>query len=1006
MEVKFYITPFAEKPIIFQQPYSPLPVAQLIDSIDITFPCSITAVIQVNKEVIPRKEWFSYIPSPTDLLEVHIAPQHSSGGKDILRTVMTIAVIAAASTFGPAAGMGMANFAAGTGGLAIPMGAGAELTLGGILGSITTMGLAYGGLALIDAIAPLPTQNSNLAKSSSADSRSYYNVGAAPNKRDPWGAIPVLLGTHRFSPPYAAAPYTYNDGDKQYVCMLFCLGYSPIEVLQIKLGEFILYDVEDSVGMSYLVDNSTFGTEDIDRAVTLYEDYDHTTDNTRYFEEVVREESLNIELTYDDGWISQFTKANTSSVIIDITFPNGLYEVDDSGDYSNTSVDIDVRYREYGSSTWYYASTTTSTSEVSFPYLYDREVSFASLSILPYYYKHKVTLFGIYKSSGAPYMRILYYLSLNSTRTVNSANFPSSVYPVAYILRTFTPTFSDDYNIVYADEPTDISNSDIHDMRTSTSPPRDNTTDFLVHMEDDSTVPAELFFGYVVRMQDKETHNYSGYYTNPDDIAGLVDDIEADFNDDASDMWYVEIKLGPTSYDLITLDPGTLQSTATFTAASPNKIVQSYTCMLPSPAKYEIQVCRTTHDHDTIKDKIQDSVYWTSLRSIDSTKKSINMSGITLMEVRIQATDEFNGSLDTIVVTGYSPFPTAYNYWTDSPTQTSNPIDMYYQVLTHSANRKAIDLSNVDFLGLNDIWEICDSLNLRFDTYLDSHTSLQDILTNICSNALASPAYIEGYYTVIQDYINNDIAQHFTPRNSWGFTFTRQFTELPHAYKCIYTRAGTTIPDTSVDSEWEVSDDTLIYTGNYNEATATIFEDLQLPGTIIYDQAILLGSFYANCIATRQITYNLYADVENLVCSRGSRVQVTHDILSSVVSFGRILTLSFTGETLDSLTVDTPCLVTEDSGITFALRVRTVSGSYLVYVSASEGSQTTFSVLSVTPPTESLDLEADLQGALFAFGPVGQESLSCIVKSITPGEDLTAQLTLVPYDSTIYPIPS
>ncbi|MBF6560381.1 MAG: hypothetical protein IVW56_08840 [Candidatus Binataceae bacterium] len=61
----------------------------------------------------------------------------------------------------------------------------------------------------------------------------------------PFSPIPKIYGARRIFPQYAASPYNELVGFDQYLRMLFLLGYGPLDISQIKIGDTALEDYED-----------------------------------------------------------------------------------------------------------------------------------------------------------------------------------------------------------------------------------------------------------------------------------------------------------------------------------------------------------------------------------------------------------------------------------------------------------------------------------------------------------------------------------------------------------------------------------------------------------------------------------------------------------------------------------------------------------------------------------------------------------------------------------------
>jgi hypothetical protein len=176
--------------------------------------------------VVPREHWQRVRPKPGTVLTVRVVPQGggggSGGGKNPLRTVLTIAVVAAAFVLGPALGAAMG----------LPTSA----TILGIEG--INLAAAVGGAAitlvgnlLVNAIAPPPRPR--LAELSLGGPQSRTSptlaITGTRNRANRYGPVPRVYGRHRAFPTLAAHPFTEVEGNDQYLRMLFDFGYGPLD---------------------------------------------------------------------------------------------------------------------------------------------------------------------------------------------------------------------------------------------------------------------------------------------------------------------------------------------------------------------------------------------------------------------------------------------------------------------------------------------------------------------------------------------------------------------------------------------------------------------------------------------------------------------------------------------------------------------------------------------------------------------------------------------------------
>lgn len=283
------------------------------------------AHIYIGDNYIPRKHWARVKPKPGALVSVRaiVAPQGGGAqGKDIMRSVLLIAVMAAAIAFGPALGAAF--------GLAGAFGA-----------SVGQAVIGIGGMLLVNALIPPRT-----APSQAAESPTRF-IENARNTADPFGPVPDLYGRIKFPPRLAAKPYTEIIGDDQYLRMLFTWGVGPINLADttLKIGDTLLSEFSD-----YEIEHR-YGY-DTDLPTTLYPSR-------------VNQENFQITLTEADGYTVRTSSPDADEIGIDIVFGSGLIRVRDDGTRENRSVAIRVEYSPTGLNSW--SSIPLAGSTATFP---------------------------------------------------------------------------------------------------------------------------------------------------------------------------------------------------------------------------------------------------------------------------------------------------------------------------------------------------------------------------------------------------------------------------------------------------------------------------------------------------------------------------------------------------------------------------------------------------------------------------------------------------------------
>ena len=272
---------------------------------------------------IPRENWALVTPKPGIVVTLRAAPGKGGGGgggKNQLRTVLTIAVVAAAFLMGPALGTA----------LGLP-------TEALIFGQTINLASAIGGAAislvgnlLVNAIAPPPRPRlaelgglSTLTRTSPT-----LAITGTQNRANRYGVVPRVYGRHKMFPVLAAHPYSETEGDSQYFRMLFDFGYGPLNLSDMRIGTAPLdrfEGVEIEVRQGY----------PSDLPITLYS-------NT------IREDGYSLKISSWGGPRILETRDGADEILIDIVF-QGLVRFTSGGARLSRTVKIRVEYRLAGS---------------------------------------------------------------------------------------------------------------------------------------------------------------------------------------------------------------------------------------------------------------------------------------------------------------------------------------------------------------------------------------------------------------------------------------------------------------------------------------------------------------------------------------------------------------------------------------------------------------------------------------------------------------------------------
>jgi len=440
-------------------------------------------------------------------------------------------------------------------------------------------------------------------------------------------------------------------------------------------------------------------------------------------------------------------------------------------------------------------------------------------------------------------------------------------------------------------------------------------------------------------------------------------------------------------------------------------------------AQYDVKVRRANNDKDEEGDlRFFYNVQVNSLTGFSNNGPTTNPPGCYLAKtaIRLESTGKINGTVDGINAlvttrtydwngTGWNntnpnipanTLSNGTNWIPDRPT--NNPASLFIYVLTHCANAYAIPITKVsaqfDLLKLQEWHTFCFVKKLAFNNVITNTQSVMDTLRDICAAGLASPAMVNGKWTVVIDRPRQYVTQYFTPHNSWGFESTKTLPRLPDALRI-------TIQD---ESKAYQPDEFFVYREGFTEATAKIYEQISFPGVTNKVQAIYLAKFHLAQAKLRPETYSLNVDFEHLVCTRGDLVRVSHDIPEWGIGTGRIIKIENPTANTTKLTLSEEFYI-EPNKI-YIIRIRTVSGAIVktfstpvTIGSAQYINEITINeqllILSTPPEVDNLYM----LGITTTLTPTTYtDSQELIVLSVETQTNNTARLTLTDYSPTLY----
>lgn len=383
--------------------------------------------------------------------------------------------------------------------------------------------------------------------------------------------------------------------------------------------------------------------------------------------------------------------------------------------------------------------------------------------------------------------------------------------------------------------------------------------------------------------------------------------------------------------------------------------------------------------------QIFDDLTWDTLTTRFDRDPILTPERHTFLEMRIKATDQINGAIQNLSAVTTSVLD-VWNgaAWVKEPT--ANPAWIYADLITGRVNKSRLDKTRLDTDSLLDWANFCDEVpdtppNLafydqpRFKTnfILDYKAVLSDIINQVTGAGQASLNMVDGKYGVLIDREVTTPVQVFTTRNSSNFSSTREYTEIPNALKVKYVDEG---------ANWEVRE-RVVYDDGFDVVTAETFEEIETFGVTNEEQSFRFGRYMLAQAKLRQENINITVDFEHLVCTRGDYVLITQDAMRAGGVPARV-------KAVDGIEITIDTGFTTEPATNYGYTFRGVSGIET-------------STMTITgSDTADVDGTVPSVGDLIVWGEVGLITFECIVKSITPNDDLTAVVGLVEKNNDIF----
>lgn len=835
----------------------------------------------LNGRAIHTSEWDNTRIGKNDFACINVVP--SGGGGSTGKQIAMVTLMVVGSFLVPFAAVGAAAL---VGGMSMGAAATAIATGAASIG----MYVAAAGVAIAGSMLLSLAQSALMATPSTSNDYTEQIKGfidGATNSSDPYGIIPINLGTNRIFPKLAANTYTEVEGYDNYVRQLFTYGYGKLSITEEKFGDTSITAYSD-YETNYKLN------ADLNEGTSLY-----TTD--------AAQTSYSVLLNQNDA-VTRTTTQDCDEVVVDVSFPKGLYNIYSSKGYEREwTVTFNLYYRNEDG----YSNFTENSVNLSLT----AEQTVSATTATNINYAEVVVNFpnGLYnwededettKTSATVKFDVAY-------RNVNSTTW------VSLDTWTVTGTYEQSFNVR---KKIDLPTTGQYEIRVT-----------------------------------KQTFSTS-YYEGVNFVYWSV--LES-YDNEAEQAW---VSAGSWSV----------------TEFLKESFLASKRIVFPETGTYDVKIERITTDNpdSSGNDYWGDDSYLNAIKSF-AYQNPVNQPNISGMAIRMKATDQLSGSIDTyncvastIMDKGYNPTTETW----DSNVISSNPADIYRYVLQSPAFAKRVSDSEIDLDKLAEWWVYCNDNNLTYNRLIDYEASIEEVINDICAAGVATPTKIHNVRSVVIDNERDFVKGLVTPRNSWDYSGSIIYTDLPDALRIQFRNK---------DEDYE-TDERIVYRDGYTEETAELYETLQFDSCTDSDLAYWYGRRYYATALLQPETHTFKMDFENLTFNRGDRINFISDTVLVGVGQGRVKEITSNGFVIDD-TLNIPSVTN------LGCRIRHNNGNINYYLLSSvTGDSNTFTFADSTIPS-SLEV-----GNLVAFVEDGQE-LDLIVSNIVPGSDLTATITAIDY---------
>lgn len=399
---------------------------------------------------------------------------------------------------------------------------------------------------------------------------------------------------------------------------------------------------------------------------------------------------------------------------------------------------------------------------------------------------------------------------------------------------------------------------------------------------------------------------------------------------------------------------------------------------------FDVRLTRVSTQVDDLDGTPSTSVTWNALRTIRD-RKAFIVPGVVVMNLRIKATDQLDGTLDKLNILGTAVQDVYENgAWVKKATRAH--AWALAAILTDQSNGEPLaldDLNTSSFVAWNSETE---AAGRYYDTIYDNNVTTLKRIQEVTSAGRATWTIDpDTTIRVVLDTVQTLPKMVVSPYNSFDYRYHLLAFDPPHAYRVRY-----------LDSEtWEPTE-RIVYDDGYgpvddgNIKGATLYENIDAPGCTNADQAWKHGRYFLAVERLRGIEKHTFVqELKHYHYGRGDMIALAHDVILVGLGWGRIQHVT-TNAGGDAVTITTDSF----------LPMPEPTMQYGVQIQRLNGDVTTINVTNEYPGTRTVTLAEPVANLGFddhvTFGETGRITTDVKVATIRPRGNKQAEITCEP----------